>query len=166
MLALPAKPAELLAQVIVPAFALLPPAWDSPAARVQLIAESIQETGLRSRQQLQGPAHGLWQAEQGGSIRAVLTNPLTRSYAMGICARRGVLPNEADVYQAFLVDDILACVFARLDLYADPHPLPALGDKQEAWDCYMRVERPGRPRPWDWPNSYSAALAAVQEVQA
>jgi hypothetical protein len=163
MLALPTTPAELLAQVVVPALALLPPEMDSPSARVQLVAESIQETGLRSRQQLQGPAHGLLQAEQGGSIRAVLSNPLTRSYAATICAMRGVPATEVDVYAALLTDDILAFVFGRLDLYADPHPLPALGDKQAAWDCYMRVERPGKPRPWDWPNSYSAALAAVQE---
>ncbi len=36
-------------------------------------------------------------------------------------------------------------VFARLLLWTDAKPLPAIGDEQGAWDYYLRNWRPGKP---------------------
>ncbi|WP_447751835.1 hypothetical protein [Pseudomonas nicosulfuronedens] len=44
-------------------------------------------------------------------------------------------------------DDILAACMARLLLFTDPARLPALGDESGAWDMYLRVWHPGKPRP-------------------
>src|SRR6185312_9712128 len=128
MLDLPATPAQVLEHVIVPTFQhLLPGKFDTPEARVQLLANGLQESGFRTRQQQGGPAHGLWQCEQGGGVRGVLNNVASRAYARGACSVRMVAPVESDVYWALLTDDLLACAIARLILWCNPEPLPAVG---------------------------------------
>lgn len=167
MLQLPATPSQVLAQVIVPTFQqLLPAKFDTPIARVLLLAIALQESGLRVRVQQGGPAHGLWQCEQGGGVHGVLTSSASRAYARGVCCVRSVAPIESDVYWALVSDDLLACAIARLILWCDPHPLPALGDVDDAWICYQKNWGPGKPRPQDWPANYAAALAAVTGVSA
>ena len=148
---------------------LLPAKFDSPAARVQLLANGMQETGFQTRTQIGGgPGRSYWQFEQGGGIRAVLGNSTTGPYAKSFCQLRAVAPTESDVYAAFLSDDMMACAFARLLLWADPAPLPQLGDEQGAWALYHRTWRPGAFDRGDsqqqaavlarWHNSYTAAL--------
>jgi len=149
---------------------LLPAKFDSPAARVQLLAIGMQESGFAARQQAGGPARSYWQFEQGGGIHGVLTHPASKPYARGVCSLRAVAPVESDVYAAFLADDRLACAFARLLLWTDPEPLPQLGDEQDAWALYHRTWRPGAFDRGDaarqaevmarWHLSYSAALSA------
>lgn len=141
---------------------LLPAKFDSSAALVQLLAHGLQESGFLVRQQKGGPARSYWQFEQGGGIHAVLTNTTTSPYARTACSLRAVAPIESDVYAAFLSDDLLACAFARLLLWADPSPLPQLGDADDSWKLYLRTWRPGKPRPGDWPANYAAALQAVR----
>lgn len=169
MLALPTHPLDLLEQVIEPTLAMLPIRFDMPddrqSIRVQLIAEALQETSLATRQQDGGPAHGLWQGENGdeSAFALVLRNPSVGSIAQAFCQRRGVAPTHDAVYQAVLTDDLLACAFARLDLYCDPRRLPEIGDVEAAWNCYIRVERPGKPRRQDWTKNYADALEAVRQ---
>jgi hypothetical protein len=140
---------------------LLPAKLDGLPARVLLIAIGLQESGFQSRQQRGGPARSYWQFEQGGGIRGVLTHPASKAWARAVCGLRAVAPVESDVYAAFLVDDLLACAFARLLLFTDPAALPVLGDEQDAWDYYLRTWRPGKPRPDDWARNYYTAQAAV-----
>jgi len=162
MLQLPATPAQVLAQVIVPTFQhLLPGKFDSKPARVQLLAIALQESGLKTRRQDGGPARGLWQLEQGGGIRGVLEHPSSRQYARAVCALQAVAPVSSDAYAAFLSDDQLSCAFARLLLWTDAEPLPDLGDVEGAWKYYQRNWRPGKPRPDAWPWNYAAALDAA-----
>lgn len=169
MLNLPATPLELLEQVIEPTLAMLPIRFDMPddrqSIRVQLLAEALQETGLATRQQDGGPAHGLWQGENGdeSAFALVLRNPTVGSTAQTFCQRRGVASTHDAVYQAVLTDDFLACAFVRLDLYCDPRQLPEIGDEQGAWNCYMRTERPGKPRRNDWTSNYADALQAMRQ---
>lgn len=143
---------------------LLPSKFDSVAARVQILANGYQESKFLTRQQQGGPARSYWQMEQGGGIHGVLTSPATHAYAKSVCGLLAVAPVESEVYAAFALPqgDRLACAFARLILWADPQPLPAVGDQQAAWECYLRNWRPGKPRPDDWPVSYRIALATVQ----
>lgn len=151
---------------------LLPAKFDGPAARIQLLAIGLQESGFAARQQYGGPARSYWQMEQGGGIHGVLQHPASKAYARAICSQRAVAPVESDVYAAFLGDDQLACAFARLLLWTDPEPLPQLGDEQGAWGLYHRTWRPGAFARGDaaqqasvlarWHISYSAAMAAAR----
>lgn len=175
MLTLPAQPAQVLAQVIVPTLRhLLPAKFDSTVARVQLLAMAGQESNLATRRQLGGPARGLWQAEQGGSIHGVLTSKATSAYARSVCLLLAVAPVESDVYAGLVADDLLACAFARLTLWADPRPLPPLDDEEGAWQCYLRNWRPGaysrgsedeqRKLRQRWHGNYAAAVQAVTKA--
>lgn len=155
-------PAVCLASAIDPALAILPGSMRSDAARVMLLAIGLQESSLTTRRQFHGPAHGLWQFEKGGGVRGVLKNPRTMLAAAQLCQTCNVAATEAAVYEALLADDVLAAGFARLCLWADPQPLPAIGDVHGGWQCYLRNWRPGKPRPGDWGDNYDAAVAAAR----
>jgi hypothetical protein len=59
-------------------------------------------------------------------------------------------------------DDILAAVFARLPLWADRRPLPTLdASHDEAWECYVRNWRPGKPRRETWDEFHAQGLGQV-----
>lgn len=162
MIALPVAPADALEQIIFPALELLPDAMNTPQARVMLLAIGLQESGFATRSQFDnGPALGFWQNEQGGMVRGVLKSRATRNYALQLCAVRSVAPIESVVWDALEDDDILACGIARLGLWADPKPLPALTDVEGGWLCYSRNWRPGRPRPNEWLHNYATAYKAV-----
>lgn len=145
---------------INPALAMLPARMDSARARVQMLAIGLQESRLVARVQGGGPAHGLWQFEQGG-VTGVLSHPASKPWAFAVCAARIADPLPAAVYDRLPTDDILAAAFARLLLWTDPSPLPALGDAQAAWDLYARTWRPGKPRRESWDAFYDQALNAV-----
>lgn len=137
----------------------LDPKFDSIAARIQLAATGLQESRFMDRAQVGGPAHSFWQMEQGGGVHGVLTSDVTRELAVELCAKFNTSPTEAAVYAAFVLpqNDCLACGFARLLYYADSHPLPAVGDVNGSWQCYIRNWRPGKPKPLTWPGLYATA---------
>lgn len=156
-------PAELNQGPITAALALLPTVMDSPEARVELVAIAQQESGaaLTARQQVGGPAHGLWQNELGGGVYSVLLGSATNGYARQVCASLGVMPRLKTVYDGLLTNDTLAAAFARLILWADPQPLPAVGNSAAGWICYLRNWRPGTPHPELWSANYQRAVEAV-----
>jgi hypothetical protein len=139
---------------------VLPSKFDTPQAEVMLLAIGMQESGFQTRQQSGGPARSFWQFEKGGGITGVLTCQDTKAYAQMVCVHRAVMPTVESVFARMLDDDLLGCGFARLLLYSDPHPLPAIGDVDGAWDYYERTWRPGKPRPDDWPVNYAQARQA------
>lgn len=140
------------------------PAYPKAAeAEVALFAIGYQEDKFLVREQYgHGPAHGLWQFEQGGGVRGVIAHPKTLAAAAAICHARGVEVDPHAVHEALLTDDVLACVFARLLLFSDSAPLPAIGEQDELWKLYLRTWRPGVPRPDDWPESYRLALEVMR----
>ncbi|HGM6772890.1 TPA: hypothetical protein ACKQAW_003487 [Stenotrophomonas maltophilia] len=162
-LPLPMTAAQCLQHVVIPALALLGAArYDSPEARVMLLAISGQESGLAHRRQVKGPARGLWQFEQGGGVRGVLNHPSTRAAASLLCGARGVTATPAAVYAMLENDDILAAGFARLLLFTLPKRLPAIGNVSVAWAQYLDTWRPGKPHIDRWPRNYRAAVEAVR----
>jgi hypothetical protein len=162
-LPLPISPADALAHIIEPALRLLPPALTSDESRLLVLANCLQESGLRTRvQDAGGPARGLAQFERGGAVVGVLQHPATYDLARALCAVRGVPATSYSVYTSLAGDDLLAAGFARLLLYTDPAPLPPLGAADAAWAYYKRNWRPGKPRPADWPDNYATALACVR----
>lgn len=160
MINLPATPQIALAQAIAPALELLPGVMDSPEACVLLLAIGAQESGYLTRQQVGGPAHGLWQNESPVQ-QLLLNNPASAALVQQLCAQRCVDALPMAMYEALLADDVFAAGIARLILWCNPNPLPEIGDVQGAWDYYLDTWRPGRPRPDSWNGNYAAALGAI-----
>lgn len=154
---------SLLRSAIDPALSLLPPKMASDDARVMLLAITLQEAeGINRVQFGDGPAHGLWQMEEGGGVRGVMTHSMSRDFARAICAVRKVPFDRHEVWNALVRDDVLAAAFARLLLYTDARPLPkAEANDSTTWDYYERNWRPGKPRPADWPKNIAAARGQV-----
>lgn len=148
--------------IIDPALSLLPARMNSPQAMAMLLGIGLQESHFEYRRQLgNGPARGLWQMERGGGVHGVLRHEASAKLAAGICAQRGVEPTDQAVWAALEHDDILAAALARLLLWTDPQPLPALSDTAGGWALYARVWRPGKPRPAEWPANYLKAAGAA-----
>lgn len=154
---------HILRVVVEPGLDLLPSRMDTNPARVMLLAIGLQESRLIHRRQINGPARGLWQFEQGGGVVGVLRHKASAGFARDVCASRGVEPVAAKVYQALAVDDLLATAFARLLLYTDPRPLPRPeAGPAPAWDYYIRNWRPGKPHRHTWDRLHAEAVAAVR----
>jgi hypothetical protein len=156
----PISPQDALTQIVRPALAMLPARMSSPQAAVQMLAQALQESRLKHRRQIRGPARGLWQFETGG-IAGVLRHSASKVHARSVCVSRGVEPVTSEVYARLEHDDILAAAFARLLLWTDPRPLPKLGDTDEAWALYTRTWRPGKPHRHTWDKLYHDAHRAV-----
>jgi hypothetical protein len=153
---------QVTSSVITPAMALLPSKMDSPAARVMLLAIGLQESGFTSVVQANGgPAHGYWQFEQGGGVKGVFNYVTVAPLAEKVCQARGVLWSIPAIWAALASDQVLACCLARLLLFTDAAPLPAVGDASSSWLYYERNWRPGRPRPNDWPGNHQQAYGAI-----
>lgn len=144
------------------AMRLLPERMDTPAARVMLLAIGLQESGFKARRQMDGgPARGYWQFERGGGVLGVMGHRAVQYLAQDVCRARGVEWSTGAVHDALEHDDVLAAAFARLLLWTDPKPLPAIGNPQEAWALYDRAWRPGKPRPEHWRANYTEAVRSV-----
>lgn len=151
--------ASIAHDAINPAFALLPAKMDTPEARVQMLAIGLQESRFMYRRQMnQGPAMGYWQFERGGGVKGVLTHPASKALAVEVCKVRGIEPLAMPVWEALEHDDVLAAAFARLLLWTDAMRLPALGNADGAWECYLRNWRPGKPHRQTWDAFYQQAL--------
>lgn len=153
---------QFVADILNPGLAYLPIAMDSPRARVQLLAMSLQEDPRQLRRQMgNGPARGLWQFERGGGVKGVMNHHATTGHAFRLCQERGVAWDSSAVWAKLETDDILACGFARLLLYSDPQALPSIDNADAGWDLYLRTWRPGKPHPEKWPANHAAARVAL-----
>jgi len=156
--------------VIPAAYSLLPAQMNTPAATAMLLAVGLQESRFQHRQQIGGPAHGLWQFERGGGIIGVLTHAASKPHverALRALLYERVpdlpLPQRAAACYALVVDnDVLAAVFARLLLWTVPGRLPLRHESAYAWRIYADdALRPGRPHPETWNGFYAQAWAMV-----
>lgn len=147
------------------ALAMLPAQMDTIQARVMLYAIGLQESGFEHRFQVvagkpgaKGPARGYWQFEKGGGVKGVLTHEKTQTYAERICRTRGIDIGYEPAWLRLETDDVAAAAFARLLLWADAGPLPAITDQRGAWDCYVRNWRPGKPHQSRWFENHAEAV--------
>lgn len=141
---------------------LLPAKMAGCRAMTMIIAIGLQESGFLARRQYgNGPARGFWQFERDGGVKGVMEHPATTSYAAAVCLQRGVPFERSKVWAALETDDVLAVVFARLLLWSDPNPLPAVTEPSSAWSLYARTWRPGKPHPDKWPECHANALRAL-----
>ena len=138
------KLCDVVEKAIKPAFVMLPARMRSREAIVPLLVIGLQESEFKHRRQMgNGPARGLWQFERGGGVVGVLRHRSTAALALEVCRARGVAAVAADVHAALEHDDVLAAAFARLLLWTDSKPLPALNDVEGACQLYLRAWGPG-----------------------
>lgn len=154
--------AQVISDILNPALSLLPIAMDSPKARVQLLAQGQQESLFKYRRQMgNGPARGFWQMERGGGVAGVFHFPTTTGFLQQVCAARDCPFDIPTIWMHLEIDDILAAAVARLLLWTDAYPLPAVDNPTEGWDLYLRVWRPGKPISSTWLAYHEAARAAL-----
>lgn len=158
----------ILHSAINPALLRLPRAMDSDAARVMLLAIGLQESRFKYRAQktnnpyVPGPAKGFWQFERGGGVVGVMNHRHTKDHAKLVCEARGVPFDSSLIHARLEFDDVLAATFARLLLWADAKPLPKVdASHDEAWDCYIRSWRPGKPHRATFDEFHAQARAQV-----
>lgn len=151
-------------RVISAGLAFLPERFNSPEARAMLLAIGLQESGFRFRRQMgDGPARGYWQFEQSGGVAGVMRHPQTSGYALDV-ARRLDYPFVANVLWAGLEhNDVLAVVFARLNLFWLPSALPGRDECERAWRQYLSAWRPGQPHAETWASYFSRAWDCVDK---
>jgi hypothetical protein len=131
----------------------------SDSARVLVMAIAGQESRWTARRQVGGPARSYWQFEQGGGVAGLFR--VTPRQLGTVCAACDVTFDAATVFEAMAWHDTLACAMARLLLWTDPAPLPAVGDRDASWQYYLDLWRPGVPHPESWGGVYDQSLAAI-----
>jgi len=155
------NPQDALETIIRPALAELPTKMQGDRAEVMLLSIGLQESRFIYRKQIAGPARGFWQFERAG-VQGVLSHPASDKIALELCAEYAAKSAES-VHILLESKDVLACQFARLLLFTDPRPLPALGEVMDAWQYYIRNWRPGKPHRKSWGDCYAQAVQTVQE---
>lgn len=138
----------------------------SDAATRLLLAIALQESGLTHRYQMldsgrPGPARGWWQFELGG-VAGVMTHPRSRDLARALCDHCCVRWERDAVWRALEGHDVLAVGVARLLLWTDLAALPET--EPDAWACYLRLWRPGRPHPDTWPRHWASPPQVLDQA--
>ena len=156
-------PHDLLETAIIPALRLLPEKMDSDAAIAMCIVIAIQESRIKHRRQIGGPARGYWQFEQGGGVRGVLTHTASQQHIRTVLAALDYDPasDPAACYAAIEHNDILAAAFARLLLWTLPDALPVCNAPGVGWTQYARTWRPGKPHRETWDGHFATAWEVV-----
>lgn len=156
---------DVVEDVLNPMFQGLPTKYTSDKAKVMLLAIGLQESRFIYRKQVDGPAKGFWQFESGGGVRGVMTHPSTKVLCEEVCNRHNIPFYVKNVYDALEHDDVLAATLARLLLWSDYRTIPAIGNADMAWECYLRNWRPGRPHRHTWNRFYEQAVNQLQNSQ-
>lgn len=160
-------PTNLLLDVIDPGLDYMvkiigTPNFDSPEARVMLLAIAGQEGNFKERIQIGGPARSYWQFERGGGLAGVMANTHTAAWLHVVCDALDVEYNSLTIFEAMAWNDHLAVTLARLNLWLVRGPLPAIGAQAAAWAYYENQWAPGKSGPTRWPSNYQSAISAVK----
>jgi len=146
---------------IKPAFLMLPEKMVSVEAKAMLLSIGLQESRFKHRKQINGPARGFWQFEVNG-VRGILTHPQTRQTINKVLHRLQYYNNESlTIHPVLEHNDILAAVFARLNLWWLPQSLPGPNEVDLAWNQYIESWRPGKPHPETWEEFYTKSWEYV-----
>lgn len=154
---------ELFAEIgLSSALGLLPEKMDRVEARAMLICIALQESKLHARRQFgSGPARSYFQFERIG-IDGVFEHRITGPFATKLCLTLDVGPTTPAVYDAIEFHDVLACGFARLNLWRLRRPLPPQTMPDEGWWQYLQVWSPGKPHIETWADNWALAWSTVQ----
>lgn len=176
LLPLPLSPQDFNDKILSVALRYLPTHLDSLPARVLTTALCLQESGLKVRYQelkgstpakpIKGPARGLPQFERGsmskgGGVWGVYRHRASIEGVRLLCRERDCAFEPWSIWSQLEHDDVLAAGMARLLLWTDPKPLPAIGDEEGAWAYYLRTWNPGKPHRDRWAENYPKAVEAL-----
>lgn len=159
------------------AYALLPPALESKAATVLVLAIGIQRTGLSERRQrgtASNRARSFWSFDHGetlrvgatGGLAAVLMHPVSGPLLKKVLAalQYPVDPTQ-EVLRVLMMaiehNDVLAVACAILALQTLTESLAPLGDAAGAYRNFAEAWQPGRMLATDWQANYDTAYKAV-----
>lgn len=157
-------PEDCINLAIKPSLLLLPSRMTSPAAVAMIVAIALQESALKYRRQIRGPARGYWQFELIG-VQGVFKHHVTEEMARGIMRILDYKPTPEVAYKAIEHNDVLAAALARLLLWQHPDPLAdGRMDIQTGLNQYVKQWRPGRLRANKWEPSYTDAWNTVRTV--
>jgi hypothetical protein len=150
------NPGFFVKYAILPSFKLLPSSMRNIEACAFILAICLQESELKSRRQIGGPARGYAQFELSG-IRGILAHPKTTLLARTICFFLDVPVMDVVILRAMEYNDILTSAFSRLLIWTHPDRLPKEGESELAWKQYLELWRPGKPRIEPWASNFSKA---------
>lgn len=147
---------------------------DEAVALIHAIA--LQESDYRERQQLskgsskwwdstETPAVSFWQFENIGTLE-VLGNRATRSDALSLLELLGYPEHLPTIRAAMVNNDFLAAGFARLALWRHPDPLPSQFEEEKAWEYYLKIWAPGKPKRERWDERYKLAWETVLNAKS
>ena len=159
-------PVEAHELLIWPTLAKLGARYATPEARLMLLAIGIQESGFRCRDQgdprVIGPARSFWQFEQRGGCDEFAKAPQLEGFRKA-AVRLGYATDRHYTWirSGEPEGDRLACLMARALLFLEPRPLPACGDRADAYQQYLARWRPGKPSARRWATAYATALQVV-----
>jgi len=156
--------ASLWLQHVDAALSVLPARLNSGAARAMLVAIALQESGLRDRRQIGGPAlsYLMWEPGEESALPGVLKHPATKDMARDLIAALDYTGLDAEeLRQVTVYDCTLSAGLGRLLLYTLPMALPQRHDSTEGWGQYMQAWRPGRPHPERWSQRWLSAWMVV-----
>jgi len=132
----------------------------------QIIAVSMQESGLVTRRQFGGgPARGYLQFEQYGVILDIVTrrngSRFARMFNLTLNEYMTLKETATELYVAVEYNDILG-VMMMIDKYRLDH-ISIANDTtdDQRWDAYIKTWAPGKPRREHWGISCAAARGAV-----
>ena len=159
---------EFYDAVLVPALnktaSFAPEMVRNRSLKVLMTAISGQEANWTERVQVPGGfARGLFQM-QLNDIADIMANDATSGiFDLGMKAF-GIKTQTAE-HLFNLIEtpegDVLAAFLARLNLYADPKPIPPADIQQAMWEYYLATWRPGMENWKRWEGVYGQALSAV-----
>lgn len=168
------KPAAFFSGIVDPSLRWLGLLTGIPSdERAQGLVMTIagQEGSWKHRRQIGGPARSYWQGELTGGMILAVHHPASMKAATSVLQvleigepnlDHWVMPGDRTIYEAMAWNDTLACCLARLLLWTDPAPLPALGQPEAAWQYYLKTWRPGAPHRETWDAYYATSLELVR----
>lgn len=137
---------DLLHRFIIPAaYSVLPPAMASDRATALLLTIGLQESQLKHRKQIKGPARSFLQFERIG-VAGVLANPRSRDPFLAAVDALCETPTIEGVHAAMTHNDVLTMCAGRCLLWQLPAALPGSLDFDGAYQQYVVAWRPGAAR--------------------
>lgn len=151
-------PKDALNLAVRPSLRWMGAPFDSVDASRMILAAALQESGLRTRHQIGGPAHGGTQFEIIGAAEAIRVDDLLGKHFL---KRLGLPRDPEGLHRALEWSEIGMVVCSRLLLWPHPKALPSAGEQYEGWEQYYDRWKPGKPHPERWAASWAGACEAV-----
>lgn len=127
-----------------------------------IIAIGLQESGfLHRRQQPTGPARSFFQFELIGIV-GLCQHHRSTIFLRDLCERMSLEFNPETIHEAIEHNDVLAIACARRLLAQSPQSLPGRDEPERAWQEYLKLWRPGQPRPAKWGAYWQQAWEIVE----